>query len=707
MCGMVMTVQDGRITDVRADKDDVFSRGYICPKGPAMREVLEDPDRLRQPVRRTKAGWQRIGWEEALSEVASRIADIQARYGKNAVGFYAGNPSLHNYSGSITMLGFAGALGTQNLFDSNSVDANPKLFSSMLMFGDRLSLLVPDVDRTDYLLILGANPAASNGSLMSLGDVRGRLRGIQARGGRIVVIDPRRTETAAWADEHHFIRPGGDAAFLLALIHVLFAAGRIDEPRVGEHTTGLRELRALAERFSPERVAPAVGIPAATIRSIALSFATAPRAVAYGRLGTCQNEFGPVVSWLVDALNVITGNFDRPGGAMFPRPAVDTSRIGRMLIGNTYAGFRSRVRGLPEFAGYLPAAAMAEEMDTPGDGQIRALITLAGNPALTMPNSERMVRALAGLDFMVSIDLYLNETTRHAQLVLPPLHALERDHFDLIFHAFAVRNTVKHSPPVVAPPAGALDDWEILYELGMRLGGLRFGVGLLDRLARRLWRHGVRVPPSRLIDLLLRVGPYGDKFLPLHPGLNLARVGRQKHGIDLGPLVPAGKQKLHTPDRRVHLAPELLLRDAARLDGWVDRRPEGSLVLIGRRHLRSNNSWMHNVKSLTKGPDRTALLIHPEDGRRLGFSDGAAVRVRSRVGAVNARLEYSDAMMKGVLSLPHGYGHAAAADTLQIAGALPGPSVNVLTDEGMVEPLLGTAVLNGVPVTLEALSAAE
>lgn len=704
MCGMAITVSDGRITGIRPDEADVFSRGHICPKGPAMREVLEDPDRLRHPVRRTPSGWQRVSWDEAFAETATRLRELRAAHGPDAVGLYVGNPTVHNHGAAAILPGFSKTLRTKNRFDANSQDANPRLLSCMMMYGDQLSIPVPDVDRTDHLLIFGANPAASNGSLMTLGDVRGRLRGIRERGGRIVLIDPRRTETAGLCDEHHHIRPGGDAALLLAMLHVLYAERRVNCDEVDRLATGQRELRAAVSAFPPERVASSIGIEAATIRKLALDFITAHRAVAYGRVGTCQNPFGAVASWLVDALNVVSLNFDREGGVMFPLPAVDVGMVGRKLIGNHYDRWRSRVRGLPELGGQLPAAVMAEEMETPGPGQIRGFITVAGNPVLSVPNGERLSRALGGLSFMVSVDHYINETTRHSHLILPPVHALERGHYDLVFHTLAVRNTVKYSEPVVAPPPDGKQDWEILYELGMRLGGLRLGPEPANWALRKLHRIGVRLTPDRLLDLLLRAGPYGGGLRPFGKGLTLAQVRAAPHGIDLGPLVPAGRRKVRTADGRVQLAPPLFLADLPRIERWIaERLSSPSLVLIGRRHLRTNNSWMHNAHSLVKGPDRAGLMIHPDDAARLGLHDGQAVAVRSRVGQVTARAVLTADVMAGVVSLPHGYGHAAAAANLRVAGPLPGPNINELTDDAEVDPLSGTAVLNGVPVQVAAV----
>jgi anaerobic selenocysteine-containing dehydrogenase len=705
MCGMLVTVEDGRITDIRGDDDDPLSRGHICPKGPAMRELQEDPDRLRHPVRRTPSGWQRISWREALDETASRLGDLQRRHGKDAVGFYLGNPTVHNHGAIIMAQTFLRTLGSKNRFDANSMDANPRLFASLCMLGDPTAVPVPDVDRTAYMLMLGANPAASNGSLMSLGDVRGRMKAIRERGGRVVLIDPRRSETAAWADEHHFIRPGGDAAFLLGLLHVLFKEALVNEVAAARLAHGLGDLRRLAERFPPERVAAASGIPADVTRRLAREFARASSSVCYGRVGTNVNEFGCTAAWLIDCVNVVCGRFDAPGGAMFTTPAVDLGRLARTFGVDRYNRWQSRVRGLPEFGGQLPCAVMAEEIETPGQGQIRGFVTLAGNPASSAPNAARLDRAFAKLDFMVSIDLFVNETSRHAHIILPPRYALERPHIDVVLAAFAVRNVIKWSDTVIPPAPDTMDDWEILYELGMRMGGLRFGPGPLNKLARLIWRTGARVSPDRIIDLAIRLGPRGDRF-GLGSGLNLAAVKAAPHGLDLGPLEPRLDKIIRTPSKKVELMPTRLVDDLPRLERWIDERSAArtGLVLIGRRQLRTNNSWMHNCPSLVKGPDRSGLLMHPDDAGRLGLATGQDVRVASRTGSVKIRVEVSDTIMPGVVSLPHGFGHQAAKDTMHVAGALPGVNVNDLTDDAMVEPVCGTAVLNGVPVSVEAAS---
>ena len=587
MCGMVIATEEGRITSIKGDRDDVFSRGHICPKGPAMRELQEDPDRLRRPMRRTKGGFTEIGWGEAFDEVADRIAEIQSRNGRSAFATYSGNPTAHNHGALLMGQAFTAALHTRSRFDANSQDANPKLFASHHMFGSITSLSVPDIDRTDFFLVLGGNPLASNGSIMTLGDVRGRLRAVQERGGKIVVIDPRRTETAEMADRHIFIRPGGDAALVLAMLNVMFTEGLVDRARMAQIAKGAAELELLTGPFTPQAVASATGIAEDTIRSLARDFARAKTAVAYGRVGVCLNEFGAVASWLVEALNVVTGNFDRAGGAMFTRPAIDLSGLAKRLGVGGAGRYRSRVRNLPEVGGMLPAATMAEEMETPGKGQIRGLLTLAGNPVLSVPNGERLARALDGLDFMVSIDIYANETTRHAHIILPPRFALERGHYDLIFNALAVRNVVKYSEIVIDPDPDTREDWTILAELSTRIAARKAAPGVPPALGRWAGKLCSKIgslvanDPELALDVLIRTGPYGDRFVPGGKGLTLAKVRAAKHGIDLGPLVPMGRERVVTRDGLVDLAPAALTSDLPRVAAWLVKPSRPELVLIG------------------------------------------------------------------------------------------------------------------------------
>jgi anaerobic selenocysteine-containing dehydrogenase len=694
ICGLVIEVEDGRIASIRGDRDDPLSRGHICPKAVALQDIHNDPDRLRHPVRRTRGGgWQRVPWKAALDEAADRLRAVQDADGRDAVAVYIGNPAVHSLGMMLFGPPLWRTLRTRNRFSATSVDQLPHHLAAMLMFGHQLLLPVPDVDRTSFLLVLGANPAVSNGSMMTAPGMKRRLRALGERGGRLVVVDPRRTETARLADRHLFIRPGTDALLLAALLQVLFTESLAAPGPLADHISGMEVVRELVAGFPPERVAAATGIEATAIRELARELAAAPAGVCYGRLGVSVHEFGGLCQWLINVLNTVTGNLDRPGGAMFTRPAVDLlSRIGR----GRYNRWQSRVRGLPEFSGELPAATMAEEMLSPEPGRPRALVTVAGNPVLSTPNGGQLERALAQLDCMVSVDLYVNETTCHADLILPPTSPLERDHYDLVFNMLAVRNTARYSRALFAPEAGALHDWQILAELQRRLdrGPLHSRAGRL--IARTLG-------PRRLLDLGLRTGPYGAGFTPWARGLTAARLARSAHGVDLGPLQPCLPDALRTPTGRIELAPELFVEDMMRLEErsvelQAIAAADDALVLIGRRQLRSNNSWMHNVPRLVTGRERCTLLVHPEDATRLGVAAGERVAVASRVGRIVAPVEITDDIMPGVVSLPHGWGHDREGVQLTVARQHPGASLNDLTDDQAVDPVAGTAVLNGTPV---------
>jgi anaerobic selenocysteine-containing dehydrogenase len=701
ICGIVVETEGRRVVSIRGDRDDPFSRGHICPKAVGLQDVHDDPDRLTRPMRRHGSSWQEIGWEEAFDEVASRLTATQRAHGRDAVAVYLGNPTVHSLGAMLYTSPFVRALQTKNRFSATSVDQLPHHLVACLMFGHQLLLPIPDIDRTMFLLVLGANPAVSNGSLMTAPDVARRIKDIRTRGGRVVVVDPRRTETAAIADRHHFIRPGTDALLLLALLHTVFAERLERLGRLQDDCDGLAEVRAVAGGFPPERVAAACGIDADVIRELARAFAAASRAVCYGRLGVSTQAFGALACWLVNVLNVVTGRLDEPGGAMFTRPVVDLVGT-RGLAGRGHAGrWKSRVRGLPEFSGELPAAVLAEEIDTPGEGRVRALVTSAGNPVLSTPNGGRLERALPGLDFMVSIDFYVNETTRHAHVILPPASPLERDHYDLVFHVLAIRNTAKFSRAVFARGPGHRHEWEILSALTRRLLATRGWAQARARVEAALWQA---LGPRRLLDLAIRRGPYGAGFAPFARGLTRRRIEAQPHGVDLGPLESCLPARLATRRRRVQLAPEEPIRDVARLERILDGRSgvgADTLSLIGRRDLRSNNSWMHNSARLVKGPRRCTLRMHPDDVAARGLGGAARVRVRSRVGAIEADLEVTDEVMPGVVSLPHGWGHTREGTRLAVARAHPGASINDLTDEDRLDSVSGNAAFNGLPVAVE------
>ena len=695
MCGLAIRFDGERVTAIEGDLDDPFSRGHICPKAVALDHLHTDPDRLRQPMRRTGSTWQPVSWDEALNLAADRLHAVQSAHGRSAVGIYLGNPTVHNLGAMVFGLLFLHTLRSRNRFSATSVDQLPHMFAAYQMFGHQLLIPIPDLDRTGYMLMLGANPVASNGSLMTAPGVRRRLQELRARGGRLVVVDPRHTETARHADEHIFIRPGTDALLLLGILHTLLAEGLVRRERALAFCHGLDELERAVAPFTPERAAAHTRVPPDTIRRLARELAAADAAVCYGRMGVSTQSFGAVCQWAINAINIVTGNLDRPGGAMFTRPAVDLLAAPAGSFGRR----KSRVRGLPAFGGELPAAAMAEEILTPGEGQIRAMITLAGNPVLSTPNGAQLDRGLAGLDFMVSIDPYLNETTRHAHLILPPVSPLERGHYDLIFHQLAVRNTARYAPPLFTPPPDSRHDWQILLGLQHRLA-MRRARRRPRALLRAALTHAAlrRLGPEGLLDLGLRLGPYGLG----RGGLNLKKLRNAPHGIDLGPLQPCLPDRLRTRDKRIALAPDVLVADLARLaeafpaDGA--HTDAGSLLLIGRRHLRSNNSWMHNVPMLMRGRSRCTLLVHPEDAQRLGLADGAEARVSSRTGEVIAPVEISSDVMPGTVSLPHGFGHHRDGSRQRVAAEHAGVSINDITDHQAVDALCGNAALNGQPV---------
>ena len=700
-CGLEVEYSDGRVTKVRGDAQDVFSKGFLCPKGVSLMELHDDPDRLRTPmIRQDDGSFREASWQEALGLIAEKLPAILEAGGRDACAVYLGNPSAHSLAATLYGRVLLKAIGSKNIFSASTVDQYPKQMACALMFGGGLSVPIPDLDRTDFLLVLGANPLASNGSLMTAPDVRGRLRAIRARGGKIVVVDPRRTRTAKEADEHLFIRPGTDAMLLFALVNVIFEEG-LDTPI--EHLAGLDEVRALAQDFTPEAASVATGIDADAIRRLARELAAAPAAAVYGRIGTTTQAFGTTASWLVDVLNAITGNLDRPGGAMFTRAAAGASNTrgeGGSGRGVTFGRWSSRVRGLGEIFGELPVATLSDEIETPGEGQVRALITIAGNPVLSTPNAGRLDAALASLDFMVSVDIYVNETTRHADVILPAPSPVEKSQYDLAFYQLSIRNVANYSPALMDPPAGMLQEWETL----LALTGIVTGQGpdadiaaIDDVVAAELARlNGVESDaslrgPERLLDILLNAGPYD---------LTLADLKAAPHGIDLGALESRLPEVLRTPSGMVELAPAEIVADVERLRAAMGEHVNGGMVLIGRRDLRSNNSWMHNLPLLVSGPERCTAWLHPDDVARFGLAAGDLVRVSSRVGTVDVPFEMTEDVMPGVVSIPHGWGHGGRGVQLQVAGDHAGVNSNVLADENLIDPVSGNAVLNGIPVEL-------
>ena len=699
-CGITVEVDGAEVLRITGDADDPTSEGYICPKAAALTDLYTDPDRLTKPIRRVGDEWVEMEWTEALDFAANGLKAVYDRHGTDSLSSYIGNPSAHTWS-LLSVIPLREAMDTRNHSSATSSDQLPQHRTSAEMFGNLGLFPVPDLDNTDYLLVLGANPSVSNGSLMSAPGARHRLRDIVKRGGTVIVVDPRRTETAKSASEHVAIQPGGDAFFLLGMLNVLFAEGPTDIPEI---CTGADAVAELVSAWTPERAAPLAGVDAETIERLARDFAAAPTAAAYGRVGVCQQRTGTLIHWLINVLNAVTGNLDREGGAMFPEPFIDLT-LGLKLAGrggpNGFGRFKQRVSGLPEMNGEVPIAGLADEILTPGKGQVRGLLVFAGNPVMSAPGGTRLDEALSDLEFMVSVDQYVNETNRHADVILPPVSALERDEVDVALPLVAIRNHIRFSPAAVPKREGGKEDWEILNGLTKRLGR-----GIATKA--RMFSLGARLAsPARVVESAIASGPYGILRRGPRKGLTLGRVKRAKHGVDLGPMKPRLPGALLSPGKRVALAPPALLAGAEELEAIAAEREaaerEGfDLTLIGRRILNSNNSWMHNSKRLTKGKDRCTAMLNPEDAAARSLEDGSNVKVISRVGEIEVLLQVTDELRPGVVSIPHGYGHKRKGVGWKHAASLPGASVNDITDPSVLDGLTGNAAFNSVPVRLEA-----
>lgn len=688
MCGLEITHQDGKVLQIKGDKNDVFSRGHICPKAVALQDLHEDPDRLRSPVKRHGNEWRPISWQEAFSEISQNLQTIQQKHGKDAVAAYLGNPNVHNYGNMLLGKQLWQTLGSRNLYSATSVDQLPHHIVSHLLFGHQLQIPVPDIDHTNYFFIIGANPMASNGSIMSAPDIKNRLQGIVQRGGKIVVIDPRKTETAELATEHHFIRPGTDALLLLAFCHILINEKQLHTQPDLLPCHGIEHLPDLSADFSPEIVASTTGISASDIRRLCDEFMQAPRAAMYGRMGVSVQQAGTLCQYLIMLCNILCKRLDQRGGLMFPKPAANVlPHSGRGNIGKHH----TRVRKLAGFGGELPVSALAEEILTPGEGQIKALLSVAGNPVLSTPNGQQLSNALTSLQYMVAIDMYITETSRHAHIILPPSSPLERDHYDLVFHGLAVRNTAKYSAALFKKSPETLHDWEILLKLTAALKPVRKPIARIK--SALMLRHG----PKILLASLLRFGPYGKGLKP--GGISLRKLKKQPHGIDLGPLQPCLPHALYQRDKHIHLHPEFFSPALAACKQLLQTQPD-TLLLIGRRHVRNNNSWLHNSHRLVKGKNRCTAQMHSATARAHNINDGQDIRIHSRVGSLIIPAQITDTLMPGVISIPHGFGHQPGTGW-QLAQQHAGVSVNDLTDELCTDPLSGNAVLNGVPIYID------
>ncbi|WP_304108170.1 molybdopterin-dependent oxidoreductase [Mycolicibacterium bacteremicum] len=693
-CGIHVTVADGQVTRIAGNPDDIFSKGYICPKATAMGALHHDPDRLRTPMRRVGDSFEPVSWAEAFDEIGARLRAVRRTHGVRALGMYLGNPAAHS-SGALYGLALRIALLTPNFFSASSIDQMPHEYAAWRVFGSNALVPITDIDRTHRLVILGANPAVSNGSLSIMPGAKRRIKAVRDRGGKVVVIDPRRTETARLADQHVAVRPGGDVHLLLGMLHVLITENLCDTATIGRWATGWAQLRELVADATPEAVADTSGVSAEEIRTLAREHAAAESAAIYARIGICQQETGTLVSWLVMVINAVTGNLDRAGGTMFSTPIIDVPRLAKYIpVGHGW--WTDRSGRYKAFRAELPAVAMADEMLTDGPGKIRAMVTYAGNPVSSIPQKGRLDEAMAQLDFYVAVDMYVTETTRHADFILPPVSPLERADVGLLTTVFSVRNNIRYQHRTFEPPRGAMEDWEILSRLTFEL--LPAPLRQLSKPLRT--RFLTLTDPLRLAGAALATGPYG-RLRRGRKGVTMSALHDSPGGVDLGPLQPRLDKVIATKDRKVHLAPAEFVADAAaRLSAAVARPAEDRLQLIGRRHLRSNNSWLHNVPTMTGGNNKCTVLMHPDDAATRGISQGDLVRVTSEVGQIEIPVDISDEMRAGTVAVPHGWGHRNTG--WRHAETLPGANVNDLHDPDRVDTFTGTAAVNNTWVTVSA-----
>ncbi|MBQ4831223.1 molybdopterin oxidoreductase family protein [Alteromonas sp. MMG017] len=704
MCGIEVATQGNRILSIKGDKNNPFSEGHVCPKASALKDLYDDPDRLKRPVKKVGDEWQEIPWSEAFDYVAEKLHHIQSTHGKDAVGVYLGNPNAHNMGAILFGPYFYRALESHNRYSATSVDQLPHHIVSRRLFGHMSQIPIPDIDHTQHFVIIGGNPLASNGSIMTVPNVKKRLKGVQKRGGKVVVIDPKRTDTADLSCEHHFIRPGSDVLLLLAMLHVVFEKQLHNAEALLPYAEDLYDVKGYVKDFSPENVSELIGIEASQITQLVTDFCSAESAVCYGRMGASVQAFGTLTQYLIMLFNMLTGNLDRQGGMMFTQPAADFLPVSSR---GSMGGYSSRVRGLPAFAGEYPVACLAEEILTPGEGQIKAMVIGAGNPVVTTPNTEQLERAFSQLDFVVSVDFYISETSRHADIILPPVTPLERDHYDVVFHNFAVRNYATYSEAVVNIDDNQLNDWQIYLSLAERLDKLN---GKSTAHYQALWQK----QPKGVIDDLLKNGQYGaSASANSHDNpssndwegynLSLDKLKAHPHGIDLGPLQSALPNAIFHENKKIDLDFDYFMPDIARVKAhfFEPMRNQNQMVLIGRRHIKTNNSWLHNSPRMVKGNNRCTLQLHPADADNYAVNEGDMVKVTSRVGHVLVEAEIIDSIMPGVVSIPHGWGHNKKGIKLGVASQYPGVNTNILTDEMQVDTLSGNGVLNGVPVSLE------
>ena len=681
MCGLKITYKEKKVISIVGDKKDPLSKGYICPKSQALKDLYEDLDRLKTPIKRTENGWEKISWTEAFDEVEYQIKKIQEKYGNDAVATYQGNPNVHNLGSMLYGGPFLKSLKTKQKYSATSADQLPHHIASLKMFGHQMLIPIPDIERTDYLLILGANPGASNGSLLTAPGFSQKIKNIQKRGGEVINIDPRYTETSKISSNHFFINPGKDALLLLSLLYVIFEQGIDEKTHLSSHLKGLEEIKEIIKQYPPQKTAAIIGIDSLEIQKIAKNFMNSKTAVCYGRMGVSTQEFGGICQWLINVINIVTNNMDKAGGAMFTEAAIDLVFMTGMQgkVGN-FDRYRSRVHDLPEYSGELPVATLADEMIVEGEGQIKMLICTAGNPVLSTPNGKKLEKALEGLDFMVSIDIYLNETSKYANIILPSTNGLETLHYDLVFHQLAIRNTAKLSEVLFEKDENQKHDWQILNELTERITGKKNPL-----------------TPEMMLDNMFKFSSYKAA------NLSVKKLKENPSGIDLGALQPLLTKRIFTQDKKINISPKFFIDDLKRLDKELfntngEDKTNYPFALIGRRHLRNNNSWMHNSKLLMKGKNRCTVLMCPKDANNLSITNHQKIRITSNVGSIELPVEISDEMKEGVLSIPHGFGHNRQGTKIKLAEENAGESINDLTDDYNIDKLTGNVNFSGTRV---------
>ena len=695
MCGLAIEIKDNEVLSISGHEDDIYSKGHICPKGAALKDLHNDPDRLKEPVKRTTHGWQKISWKEAFDLVEQGFKKIRKKYGNNAIATYTGNPTVHNTGTALTLYDTINAINTQNRYASHSLDSVPVFLVNQMMFGHAMMAPIPDIENINYMLIIGANPMASNGSFMSTPNIRGKIKAIKDKGGKVVVIDPRKTETAQKASEHYFIHPEKDVLFLLAIINELTRRNAIAESRALSFSDHLEELKKIAEPYTAEKVAPVTGISTDQLNHMVDDLLGHSNSIVYGRLGVNIQSYGTLCQWLITSINILLGRLDEKGGLLFTLPAIDYVTL--MAHESKMFRYSSRVKSYQEIVGEFPTATLAEEILTEGKEQVRGFLTIAGNPARSAPNSKMVEKALADLEFMVAVDMYINETTKYADVILPPAVGLETMHYSFVLHMVATRNTTKFSPAPLPITKNQRYDWQIMQELQRRL----FSGNIFKRIKYNL---GSRIHPKTKLDLALKTGPYGiwGGRLFKKDGISLKRLEKHVGGVELSPLSAVLPKRLFTKNKHIELVPEIFAKEIIKVKELLSPDADANfpLKLIGRRHLRSNNSWMHNLPMLSGGTRRCTVMIHPDDAAQFHIEDKEMVEVYTELGSIQIEAEITKDIIQGTICIPHGWGHNAKDTALKVAEEQAGSNINELMNHERLDPLSYNMAFNGHPVAI-------